>query len=76
MSEICDVVKAKNLKIFPNSIIIKIKGGLQLFLTSFLRRDDCYGLILKYLRKSRQFDHDSESSESSQYQPSKEISLQ
>ena len=66
MSEIKDVIKAKNAKIFPNSIVIKIQGNLQLFLTSFLSRDYCYGLILQQLRKTIQHQEDSSSLDLSQ----------
>lgn len=46
-SEIGDIKKAKNAKIFHNSILIKLKVGIELFLTSFLSRDECFRLILK-----------------------------
>ena len=45
--------KAKNALIFDNSIEIGLENNLNLFLTSFLTRDNAYRVILNRLRKVR-----------------------
>lgn len=55
-SEIGDIKKAKNAKIFHNSIVIKLRVGMELFLTSFLSRDECFRLILKQLKKFKKLE--------------------
>ena len=45
--------KAKNALIFDNSIEIGLKNGENLFLTSFLTRDNAYRVILNQSRKVR-----------------------
>jgi hypothetical protein len=51
ISQIRDIQKAKNAKIFDNSINLSLYNGTSLFLTSFLKRDDCYRLILKQMKR-------------------------
>lgn len=55
-SEIGDIKKAKNAKIFHNSILVKLRVGMELFLTSFLSRDECFRLILKQLKKYKKLE--------------------
>ena len=54
LSNVKDVNKAKNAKIFDNSIIIKLYSGSDIFITSFLSRDECYKLILKQMKAHKQ----------------------
>ena len=46
LKDIKDIKKQKNVKIFDNSISLKVDNET-IFLTSFLSRDECYRLILE-----------------------------
>ena len=52
-SEITEIRKAALAGFFDNSIKLKL-GDLKLFMTSFISRDTCYGLILEQMRGAKQ----------------------
>lgn len=52
LKDIKDIKKQKNVKIFDNSISLKVDNET-IFLTSFLSRDECYRLILEQMRKAK-----------------------
>ena len=50
--DVKEVNKAKNAKIFDNSISLKLSNGIDLFFTNFISRDKCFSLIMEQLRNS------------------------
>ena len=63
--DIKNIQKAKNAKIFDNSIKITLKNDQKVFLTSFLSRDSCYTLIIDQIRRIKMMGIDNISSDKS-----------